>query len=45
MHALKPGQLRTLFTGFRLDRYEEFLGLGEWGGPDSQLVRMVAVKQ
>lgn len=45
MHALKPGQLRSLFTGFRLDRYEEFLGLGEWGGPDSQLVRMVAVKQ
>lgn len=45
MHALKPGQLRELFGAFRLDRYEEFLGLGEWGGPDSQLVRMVAAKQ
>jgi 2-polyprenyl-3-methyl-5-hydroxy-6-metoxy-1,4-benzoquinol methylase len=44
MHALEPGQLRELFTGFRQDRYEELLGLGDWGGPDMQLVRMVAVK-
>ena len=45
MHALKPGQLRQRFASFRLDRYEEVVGLGEWGGPDSNLVRMVAVKQ
>jgi SAM-dependent methyltransferase len=45
MHALKPGQLRGLLGDFRLDRYEEVLDLGDWGGPDSQLVRAVAVKQ
>jgi SAM-dependent methyltransferase len=44
MHALKPGQLRELFAGFRLEKYEELLGLGDWGGPDTQLVRMLAVK-
>lgn len=44
MHALKPGQLRGLLSDFRLDRYEEVLDLGDWGGPDSQLVRVVAVK-
>jgi SAM-dependent methyltransferase len=44
MHALKPGQLRQLLSDFRLDRYEELLDLGDWGGPDSQLVRAVAVK-
>lgn len=44
MHALKPGQLRELLSGFRLERYEEVLDLGDWGGPDSQLVRAVAVK-
>jgi 2-polyprenyl-3-methyl-5-hydroxy-6-metoxy-1,4-benzoquinol methylase len=45
MHALKPGQLRELLTGFRLDRYEEFRGLGDWSGPDTLMVRTVAVKQ
>ena len=45
MHALKPSQLRGLLAEFRLDRYEEVLDLGDWGGPDSQLVRAVAVKQ
>lgn len=44
MHALKSGQLRELLTGFRLDRYEELIDLGDWGGPDMQLVRAVAVK-
>ena len=44
MHALKPGQLRGLLSDFRLDRYEEVTDLGDWGGPDSQLVRVVAVK-
>jgi SAM-dependent methyltransferase len=45
MHALKPGQLKGLLSDFRLDRYEEVLDLGDWGGPDSQLVRVVAVKR
>lgn len=44
MHALKPGQLRALLSDFRLDRYEEVTDLGDWGGPDSQLVRVVAVR-
>lgn len=44
MHALKPGQLRGLLSDFRLDRYEEITDLGDWGGPDSQLIRVVAVK-
>jgi SAM-dependent methyltransferase len=45
MHALNPGQLRALLSDFRLDRYEEVTDLGDWGGPDSQLIRVVAVKR
>jgi len=45
MHALKPGQFRELFKGFRLDRYEEFQGVGDWSGPGTLIVRSVAVKQ
>jgi SAM-dependent methyltransferase len=45
MHALKPGQLRALLSDLRLDRYEEVTDLGDWGGPDSQLIRAVAVKR
>ena len=45
MHALKPGQLRELFADFRLEHYEEFRGLGDWSGPDTPIVRTVAVKQ
>lgn len=45
MHALKPGQLRELLTGFHLDRYEGFRGLGDWSGPDTLIVHTVAVKQ
>jgi len=44
MHALRPGQLRVLLSGFRLDRYEEGIRLGDWGGPGMHLVRAVAVK-
>jgi 2-polyprenyl-3-methyl-5-hydroxy-6-metoxy-1,4-benzoquinol methylase len=45
MYALRPGQLREVLAGFRLERYEEFRGLGDWSGPDSLIVRTVAVKQ
>ena len=45
MHALKPGQLREALKDFRLDRYDELTDLGDWGGPDMQLVRAVAVKR
>lgn len=44
MHALKPGQLKGLLKDFRVDRYEEVTDLGDWGGPDSSLVRAVAVR-
>ena len=44
MQVLKPGQLRGLFEGFRLDRYEEITGLADWAGPGTPMVRMVAVK-
>ncbi len=43
-HVLKPGQLRGLFNLFRLDRYEEVTDLADWAGPDTPMVRMVAVK-
>jgi len=44
MQVLKPGQLRELLKGFRLDRYEEITGLADWAGPDTPMVRAVAVK-
>ena len=40
----KPGQLRTIFAKFVIDSYEETEGTGDWGGPGSQLVRMMARK-
>ncbi len=45
MQVLKPGQLRELLKGFRLERYEELTGLADWAGPDTPMVRAVAVKQ
>lgn len=45
MQALKRGQLRELLKGFRFDRYEEITGLADWAGPDTPMVRAVAVKQ
>ena len=45
VNVLKPGQLRELFKGFRLDKYEEVEGVGDWSGPETLMVRMVAVKQ
>jgi len=44
MQVLKLGQLRELLKGFRLDRYEEITGLADWAGPDTPMVRAVAVK-
>jgi SAM-dependent methyltransferase len=41
----KPGQLRTIFAGFTIDSYEETEDTGDWGGPGSQLVRMIARKR
>jgi SAM-dependent methyltransferase len=44
VHPLKPGQLRQLFGEFGIDFYEEVNGVGDWGGPGSPLVRMIARK-
>jgi 2-polyprenyl-3-methyl-5-hydroxy-6-metoxy-1,4-benzoquinol methylase len=44
IRALQPGKLRTFFGDFRIERYEEDEGIGDYGGPGSQLVRMVAQK-
>ena len=41
--ALKPDELRQCFRGFQIASYEETEDVGDWGGPDSKLVRMVAV--
>jgi 2-polyprenyl-3-methyl-5-hydroxy-6-metoxy-1,4-benzoquinol methylase len=45
IYAMKPGQLRTLFDGFTIVRYEEVDDVGDWGGPGSRLVRMIASKR
>lgn len=45
MYAMKPGQLRTLFDGFTIVRCEEVEDVGDWGGPGSRLVRMIASRQ
>lgn len=45
VRALGPGELRTVFSGFEVLLYEEKEGLGDWGGPGSNLVRMVALKR
>jgi SAM-dependent methyltransferase len=45
VRALDPGQLRSYFSAFRIERYEEVDGIGDWGGPGARLVRMIAQKQ
>jgi hypothetical protein len=44
IRALDPNELRACFSGFRIPFYEEADGIGDWGGPGSRLVKMVAVK-
>jgi hypothetical protein len=44
VHALLPGQLKTIFSGFKIERYEETAKMGDWGGHGEKLVRMVARK-
>jgi 2-polyprenyl-3-methyl-5-hydroxy-6-metoxy-1,4-benzoquinol methylase len=43
--ALTPGELRGCFKSFAIASYEETVGLGDWGGPGTSLVKMEAVKQ
>jgi 2-polyprenyl-3-methyl-5-hydroxy-6-metoxy-1,4-benzoquinol methylase len=45
VRALQPGRLRTYFRDFRIELYEEKEGIGDYGGPGSQLVRMVAQRK
>lgn len=45
IRVLAPNQLRACFGQFEIVSYEEVDGVGEWGGPGSRLVRMVAVKR
>jgi len=45
VRALQPGQLRTFFGDFRIEHYEEKEGIGDYGGPGSRLVRMIAQKK
>jgi 2-polyprenyl-3-methyl-5-hydroxy-6-metoxy-1,4-benzoquinol methylase len=42
IHALAPGALRECFAGFEIVSYEELTDTGDWGGPGSRLVRMIA---
>jgi 2-polyprenyl-3-methyl-5-hydroxy-6-metoxy-1,4-benzoquinol methylase len=44
VHPLLPGQLKTLFRDFAIERYEETDASADWGGPGSPVVRMVAAK-
>jgi len=43
--VLAPDELRACFRDFEITSYEEVDGTGDWGGPGSHLVRMVAVKR
>lgn len=45
VRALKPNELRRFFCGFDIEFYEETDGIGDWGGPGSRLVRMIARKR
>lgn len=42
VRALPPGATREAFAGFEIVAYEELTGTGDWGGPGSRLVHMVA---
>jgi SAM-dependent methyltransferase len=44
LRALKPGQLRSIFSAFAIESYKESEETGDWGGPGSRLVRAIARK-
>lgn len=44
VHALDPGQLRACFGDLTIDYYDESVRQGDWGGPPTAIVRMVASK-
>jgi hypothetical protein len=45
VHALAPGALRDLFRDFEIPIYREVDDYGDWGGPPTPHVRMVARKR
>jgi len=45
VHALAPGALRELFSDFEITVYREVDDYGDWGGPPTPHVRMVARKR
>jgi hypothetical protein len=45
VHALAPGALRELFRDFEILIYREVDDTGDWGGPPTPHVRMVARKR
>ncbi len=45
VHALAPGELRELFKDFEILIYQEIDHYGDWGGPPTPHVRMVARKR
>ena len=44
VHALAPGALHELFSDFEILIYREVEDYGDWGGPPTPHVRMVARK-
>jgi 2-polyprenyl-3-methyl-5-hydroxy-6-metoxy-1,4-benzoquinol methylase len=42
VHALPPNVLLSHFKDLTIQKYEEGVWLGDWGGPPAELVRMIA---
>ncbi|MDH5707030.1 MAG: methyltransferase domain-containing protein, partial [Candidatus Aminicenantes bacterium] len=45
VHGLPPNALLKHFSGFHIQKYEEGVWQGDWGGPPAELVRMIARKK
>jgi 2-polyprenyl-3-methyl-5-hydroxy-6-metoxy-1,4-benzoquinol methylase len=45
VHALPSNALLSHFKDFNIQKYEEGVWLGDWGGPPAELVRMIAIKK
>ncbi|MBN1224793.1 MAG: methyltransferase domain-containing protein [Candidatus Aminicenantes bacterium] len=45
VQALSPNALLEYFKDFHIQKYEEGVWLGDWGGPPAELVRMIARKK
>jgi 2-polyprenyl-3-methyl-5-hydroxy-6-metoxy-1,4-benzoquinol methylase len=45
VHGLPPNALLDHFKDFHIQKYEEGVWLGDWGGPPAELVRMIARKR